>query len=470
MWIFYVLFVGTGLLSIHLVFADRWGYDPRFGILGAIVSVGVCALIAFLGRKFVNCFFSGDIDETNKGLTLTIEGVFVIFCLGAGLVLRILALPAAPDSSEFFDIAKITADGQIPYYVHGILYLYLNALHAVFWIFGNKLAAALWAQIILQLFSAWFVFIAARRMAGRIAADITLAVMSFVPSFYMDVISLNVRTGWLLIYSVALFAGSFAAVETVKWWKVLAASAFIGIAGYLDISGFTILCPVLVMLLMHKSEVMSIRRRIPFSFLLCLGTMGMFFAMHAIDSLLSGADFLNILRAWWRLYEPTKFQGFDVLNIPGNMFEIVFILSMMAIGIYSFWFGEKTEKHSPWFLLILILILLTSFGMFTNELNDFPVLFISCAVVAGVSLGQIATPYKKKVSEVNTVADVIEEMGTYEEETTEVENAEKKIDFIENPLPLPKKHVKRVLDYDIKVDAELDFDFTIDENDDYDLK
>lgn len=46
----------------------------------------------------------------------------------------------------------------------------------------------------------------------------------------------------------------------------------------------------------------------------------------------------------------------------------------------------------------------------------------------------------------------------------------KEIHFIENPLPLPKKHVKRTLDYGREVpEGKYDFDLEVDEKDDFDI-
>ncbi len=42
--------------------------------------------------------------------------------------------------------------------------------------------------------------------------------------------------------------------------------------------------------------------------------------------------------------------------------------------------------------------------------------------------------------------------------------------FIENPLPLPKKHVKREMDYEYPVPEEdMKFDIEVDETDDFDI-
>ena len=55
-----------------------------------------------------------------------------------------------------------------------------------------------------------------------------------------------------------------------------------------------------------------------------------------------------------------------------------------------------------------------------------------------------------------------------EMETMEEKKEKKKVNYIENPLPLPKKHVKR--NFDFKLDKRKDdFDIDIEEGDDFDI-
>ena len=50
------------------------------------------------------------------------------------------------------------------------------------------------------------------------------------------------------------------------------------------------------------------------------------------------------------------------------------------------------------------------------------------------------------------------------------EVGQREVRYLENPMPLPKKHVKRVLDYGLKSTAEDDdFDFSVAEDDDFDI-
>lgn len=53
-----------------------------------------------------------------------------------------------------------------------------------------------------------------------------------------------------------------------------------------------------------------------------------------------------------------------------------------------------------------------------------------------------------------------------------MEKEEKKINYIENPLPLPKKHVKRKLEFKfngMQDKKEDDFDVKIGDDDDFDI-
>lgn len=61
-----------------------------------------------------------------------------------------------------------------------------------------------------------------------------------------------------------------------------------------------------------------------------------------------------------------------------------------------------------------------------------------------------------------------DENDEFEEEASQP--AKKVVQYIENPLPLPKKHVKRVLDYTLQTGTDDDdFDYAVDDDDDFDI-
>ena len=54
-------------------------------------------------------------------------------------------------------------------------------------------------------------------------------------------------------------------------------------------------------------------------------------------------------------------------------------------------------------------------------------------------------------------------------EEREPAEEKKQVKYIENPLPLPRKHKKRVMEYPRHISEEDDFDHPVDENDDFDI-
>lgn len=94
-------------------------------------------------------------------------------------------------------------------------------------------------------------------------------------------------------------------------------------------------------------------------------------------------------------------------------------------------------------------------------------LWIMIVLSAGLAVEMVIKKIPKK--EVPVTMDNTMEMMTEEKSET------KKVKYLDNPLPLPKKHVKRKFDFaindkdDFVIDDKDDFDIDIDANDDFDV-
>jgi hypothetical protein len=99
------------------------------------------------------------------------------------------------------------------------------------------------------------------------------------------------------------------------------------------------------------------------------------------------------------------------------------------------------------------------------QAEDIPENDISLEATQSNELGKLAIdsePVRKEGIDIDKEA-VSEETGGKEE-------IKKEIKFIENPLPLPKKHVKKDMDYAVEVLSEqMDYDISPKENDDFDI-
>lgn len=87
-----------------------------------------------------------------------------------------------------------------------------------------------------------------------------------------------------------------------------------------------------------------------------------------------------------------------------------------------------------------------------------------------VVMEQAVTPEGFTVIDPDSLEDAAEEESGREEKTEQ-----RKVKLLDNPLPLPKKHVPKVMDFDVKepdqteASSDDDFDFDIDADDDFDI-
>ena len=93
--------------------------------------------------------------------------------------------------------------------------------------------------------------------------------------------------------------------------------------------------------------------------------------------------------------------------------------------------------------------------MLSEDMPGLTLLYLLLAVAAGAGVQAVL---------LETEEFPEEEPADFQEEPVETE----KIQLIENPLPLPKKHVPKVLDYKLNGDDDSDFDYPVADDDDFD--
>ena len=143
-----------------------------------------------------------------------------------------------------------------------------------------------------------------------------------------------------------------------------------------------------------------------------------------------------------------------------SVVECFIIVILAAFLIMSFWNRKKEQNVSPWICLMLLLAPtpLTVQGVLPYQVYS---VFI-WGVLAGIGVQQSfvweSTAFAKERSFTESVP-------------APVEFPDEKPRFLENPLPLPRKHEKRTLDYQYEVvEEQMEFDLEIDENDDFDIR
>lgn len=487
-WFSYVLWVlYAGLCVMMLASVCQWFMLSSMGtfvpiplsVLGVFLVfpllLGIYALLRVVSRKFRTKY-------TIQAHTLTMLEAFVTaFCFVFGTLYRLHAALFSDfdfyflDSleTEYFKMAVVRAGEQISPMAHGISYLYVACLSAVMSFLGNKIASAMFLQVLLQVLSLVVCYLVIRKSAGRLPACVTLVYLSFSSAYMSRIGVIDPECFYFLIYLL----GMYLIVSIVKnycrnyyvksfaVWFFMMLGIVLGILIYLDIRSVTLLFFLTGIFTGKKEEDEDLPVITAGQNILIFGVVEVFcvlafFGSFFVDALGYGTEYGTEVSAWANFYL-NKCQG-SVLACM-DQFMRDFPINMLLIVAASFLVFEfkRSGKEQNYMLWILLCVCtaptpMTGYGVLPYGTIA---LLIWC-VLAGLGLqncimGGNAQVVQAKIEEINAAAQV-EEAG--------------KPRFIENPLPLPKKHVKREMDYEYPVaEEDMKFDIEVDETDDFDI-
>lgn len=495
-WLLYIVLAGASLIFANAMLVDYMGYLPQYGILCAGVIVLVEGILVLLVHKLQGA--TADKDEQQRGKTATIicEVIAVLAFLVVGIMTRVEGLRCITDvdsSMPYFELAKIAAGHSVPQIVHGAEYLYLQLLHFVFFIMGNKISMAFWMQVILQLIACLVLHRAVRRMIGKVPSIIFFALMMSSSWMVKEVVYLSPNMMLLLGFAVVLWAISLAANATKLCMPIwLLIGALISSICYMDIVGLTLLLPAIgAIFASRKLENEGLKKCFGALGMCILGFIVLFCGIIISDALLCGRDILSVFLAWFRVYTPGYFQLYDVFsNMSFSLVtETVVVLALFFVGVFTYWCRPKFEKFSVWVCEIILVLLAQCFQFTTTEVNGRVFLYVFVTILASIGVAELFAGKNAEVAvemqedRTDNTLEIMEldevDLGSVELQGIEVEMDESEyeesepevveIEYIPNPLPLPKKHEKKVLDYALHSTEEDDFDFKIEDDDDFDI-
>lgn len=522
-WFLYTVLTGVGLMGIGDSLCARVGIAFYWGAVFVFLYALLVWGFVFLLQRFARGH-SSDVGRKREHL-LVLEILALLILLAVGILLRSGGIEGAAQSSEYFEMAKVAAGQKIPQTVHGAVYFYVWMLHMVFGLLGNHFLAGIWFQIVLQLTAMAVFYFTVRKLAGAVAGLIVFGFGMCAPYMVQSALVLSPEMLYFLLLAVAGAAvaslGRDRAVAEGGAVKRDAAFFIMGMMAalcfYIDIMGILILFQALSMAFCRRKAAVGVGRRAAATVLCLLGAGLGFGACVLADAFLSGKSVPGVAQAWLRLYEPEGFRlpiVLEEVRSAGEPFfpagasrglglgfpaEGALLLALLSLGVFSFWCDRHGERISAVVLPIFCIIMASCHGIFTEEMPGFFVLYLLFVLLAGLGLGQcFLVPYGIEtdgVSEEEPGRDEENEEGgraaeppgietddeiddskelTEEDSPSMREAAEgsgkREVRYLENPMSLPKKHVKRVMDYALTAKAEDDdFDYSVEEDDDFDI-
>lgn len=492
-WFDYVLWVIYA--GICIILLGYVGYSMYSFYVGEpLASLGVFVLVALLlclypGSRALGRLIRKKYHFSNHFLSMT-ETLVVSVSFVFGTILRLkegiiwASIFDGKDSvlhaGEYYDLAMVRSGGGGFTFPHGISDLYVNCLRVVLSFLGNSAAAAALFQVFLQIAAMVFAYLAVRKAAGRFASCIVLLVLAFSNSCIHYVGVINPKC----LLTALFLAGLYLVVSFVKAslagrliYGGLPGAFLLGIVlgflCYLEM-GCVVLFLFLTGLFTGKSCEAAVGRKQQFGRLLIViaGGIAGFFGAIAEDASASGVVFYQGL-AWWAdtYFSPDidRMRLLEVIYLEYPLFALLFLAASFVA--FEFIRMGREQDFSLWFLPC---IFITPSFLMDLSIGGFSIVVIFFwSVMAGLGLKNVlfggqAELMKEKIEEINAAVPV-EPVSAPAKEPVSAAVSEEKPRFLENPLPLPKKHVKREMDFDHSVsEADMHYDVEVAEGDDFD--
>lgn len=378
-------------------------------------------------------------------------------------------------SGDYYELAMVRSGGDGFSFPRGIDDLFVNCLRAFLSFLGNSVSAACLFQVFLQVAAMLFAYLAVRKAAGRFAACIVLLALAFSDSFNRDVGVISPKcllTALFLLglYLVLSFVHASLAGRVVCGGLpgAFLLGMILGFLTYLE-AGCVVLFLFLSGLFTGKQEI-SVKRKMQAGRLLIViagGATG-FFGAVAEDASLSGVIFYQGLLRWADTFFTPDRESIRLLDVVRNRDYLFFtaLFLMASFVVFEFIRRGREQEFSLW---LLPCILVTPVFLIDASVAGFgSVAMFFWSVMAGLGLKSAMfveqeKPAAKEIPEPVPVSSDTLKTARFQDD------AQEKPRFIENPLPLPKKHVKREMDYHYTVsDEDMHYDVEIADEDDFD--
>lgn len=530
-WFSYVLWViYTMLCAVFLFFSGNYiwvsyfaGFVPLpgymallFGLLAVLTAAALYWIIRGVSGRIRKKYVCGD-----KAFRI-IEYIAAAMIFVFGISLRIaraleyIQLQNAAvgnlytfiNGTDYFDMAKVTSGGSMEPLVYGGAQLYVTCLSFVLAFLGNRVVSAVIFQVFLQIVGLVLAYTVTRKSAGRLPACILLLYLACSSAYLEMMKNLGPECFFFVLYLIGMLAAfgyvkNYCTNRLGKFSALTGAAAlgiFIGVLAYLDLTAVIILLVVTGVAVGKKRrpETQPVYNTpavnaavIVVALTACAaglcGTLGAL-------SLHRGTDFRDEITAWMTLHiGNTRTFGFRPLY-PYSLDMILFgILAILAsFLIFEFFRGGREQNYMLW-ILMCIVAAPTPLAVFGVQPFGLVSMYL-WGVLAGLGLqncifGGKARLVQGMIEEINQAAEEAEKsreaetIGEIPKESVPAQQNAEDIDersvaeapaekprYLENPLPLPKKHVRRQMDYQYEVkEDKMKYDVEVNAEDDFDI-
>lgn len=390
------------------------------------------------------------------------ESSCVILCLAIALGIRLFFIisgqMAVTDDFGYYQASVIQAEEEEPVMTSGNAFAYTENLSDILKFTGNRMEIIAGYHLFLQAAAFLFLFLGCRWFFGRTAAFLEMVVFSFSPWMVVSIFKVSSESWYLSVWSlVFMMLGLFyKKTKDDGWYRnnrgevyLMITGFFMGIICIWHHLGFLLLFFIIYAAVKNEPELDERRKNQ--------------LAAIEMERLIKGED-----------WEPDERE--EIMPVSSQLFILIsgmFVGGYCTLMKYTGITGNFIKEQLEWWFLQLY--------RFENgrwqDMELWLVIGLPAVLLAGAVLQTIVNKYSrwKKLASAAESPEVKDEDAPEEKKETEKrkkdmnEKEEREIKYIKNPLPLPKKHVKKVLDFKLSEKID-DFDFEVDKNDDFDIR
>lgn len=512
------------MILLAAAIVSYWGMVAAQLVFNGNLFVVIAGTAVFFATVYFIYLLTGVIQRYTKVLDsyyinerisaveeMVVVGILLVFFFAV----RIYLLSVMTVDVGYFNIAHITEEGTVATrFAQGSVYYYSMLLHACFKVFGNHLIVGVWLQIILQTISSVLFYMAVRTLGGKVAALFFLIVACFSSTAIDAGLSYSPQMLYLCIFGLVFYlcaiylqkAGN--ALNSVKTWiGSVCLGLAIGFVCYVDVTGILLLLLVACICMVKCNVFLSGYRYLHLGAVI-LSAIIMFFLAVFLDAVLSGAKFGDILNAWLTIYAKLS-VNIDAIA-KNHSREFIVLPIFISLGIFAFWKRKKEQCFAPFIIMTFGVALLYFLGITDQNMDGSFLLYLLMTALAGISISELFYTPEMSVPKFHTAEDDVDFILNMDEnkETVEsmpdtviqdeevpdtmeevpftvnrVENEKETNDMekrfgrkkeennmIENPLPVPKKKEKKVMDFAFQPEPfEMMYDIRVSEKDDFDV-
>ena len=401
---------------------------------------------------------------------LILEAVILVCLFAAGIGIRIYYMPSESYGlGAFYDAASVGNQNAVPYITGtGINQIYLYMLRGLFSIFGNVWQAGTIVQMVLFILGAIVFYFAIRKVNGRIGSLLIVGVMLCAPCFLPITYVYGPQMLFFLLFGVGLyythcFVKDCADLEEFGILFIIQTiftGLYAGLLIYLDLFSVILVLPVILLPYLMRNN-LGVLKGVGVFFLWLVSAIACVISGGIVEGMLAGIPVGNVLERW------LEYSYGQLFAFPYG---------------YVSWENLLSDRHIWLGLFMLaayisVLVYFVIYLVFYRTSRSVRELDVEGLLIHETEAEEDA----EAVIEQNVKAESVTETEPVEKQIAEerltelvnepIKKPEESIAFIENPLPLPKKHVKKNLDYAFQPDFEdMDYDIRVSDKDDYDLK